>query len=86
MNWNTEYDDNDNTIHEAASAVGDSEDGAFYYRIAPVLFADKIQWENRSDAEVCTSDLGPWDDVATAKADLEKADKEWAESLSKEDA
>jgi hypothetical protein len=70
LKWETEYDDNDNTIYTAQSCSGDGDGTSFYYRLSPRLQQDRIVWIETSDEEL-GPDNDPWISLDVAEMRLE---------------
>lgn len=72
LSWHEEYDDDDNSIYEAASPYHD--DGSpFYFRIRQRLRDNKHEFYEASDAEVMMDEDDPriWESLEAARAAMQ---------------
>lgn len=72
LSWDEQYDDDDNSIYEAASPYHD--DGSpFYFRIRQRLRDNKHEFVEDSDAEVMMDEEDPrtWETLDAAKAAMQ---------------
>lgn len=92
LHWSEEFDDNDNSIWEAASPFGDGSDGEqldpFYFRLKQRLVANRIEWYDASDADIMSkddeADPRTWATLEEAKAAFQQDDNEIRASIAKE--
>ncbi len=84
--WTEDLDDGGNTVWEAASPVGDEEDGAFSYRIKQRLVDNAIEFYGASDEEIGAEFDGPWDTIQDAKKEISEWNSEFVVQLAKTEA
>lgn len=84
LKWEAEYNEHDNTVWSAPSCSGTEEGDLFYYRLTPMLRADKIVWFETSDAELGIIEglEYPWENLEEAKTSIEESNKRiWDQAL-----
>lgn len=77
--WNQTWDDNDNSIWEAAGPYSDGDGGCLgYWRLVHKLVKDDPIWAAEHDADLCGMVDGDeeWPTLDAAKIDIEKLHNE----------
>ncbi len=70
LEWNESFDDNDNSIWEAASPFIDRDGDSFVWRLKQRLYDNQIEWHAAHDAEV-GGNGEVWASLEDAKHDIE---------------
>lgn len=85
ISWEETFDENDNSVFEAASPWGHDE-VAFQWRLCQRLYGNLIEWYDDSDGELRDGNLvSTWDSLRIAKHDIEKRhNKIWENILRQE--
>ncbi len=83
LNWSQTWDDDDNSIWEAAGPYGDEDGGCIaYWRLVHKLVNDQPVWIAEHDAELEGTEDGDgqWLNLSAAKSDILKIHNEIIES------
>lgn len=81
--WVETFDEFDNSIWEAASALHD-ESSPFYFRLVQRLDSNRIVWQDSSDTELTDGDTPDWPSLEEAKAACEQANRNILHECSEE--
>ena len=79
--WHEEYDENDNTIWEAAAPYADECGSPFYFRIKQKLEDNKRIFYDASDEDIRGDYRRDWESIDEAKTDLEKDNESIIKSI-----